>query len=124
MPNLVNLDISTRLDITCRKGDTFNLNITVNDSSGVALDLTLYSFKMEVRETDTTEASTVIPNGGSGFVLAGTSLGALSSQVLAANMAAIAAGMYVYDLEATKTSTGVVTTWFYGLFTVNEDIAV
>ena len=50
MANRVNLDVSERLDITCRKGDTFSLTVTLKDSSGTALPLVTdnYSFLMQV----------------------------------------------------------------------------
>jgi hypothetical protein len=35
MASKVNLDISERLDITCRRGDTFELTLTLKDSTGV-----------------------------------------------------------------------------------------
>tara|TARA_R100001082_G_C4363170_1_gene160394 strand:- start:269 stop:763 length:495 start_codon:yes stop_codon:yes gene_type:complete len=35
----VNFDISKRLDITTRKGDSFNLQLTLKDSSGTVLNL-------------------------------------------------------------------------------------
>ena len=34
MANKVNLDVSEVLDITCRQGDTFELTLTLKDSSG------------------------------------------------------------------------------------------
>ena len=47
----VNLDTSTRLDITCRRGDTFELTLTLKDGSGTALPLVTddYKFLMQVR---------------------------------------------------------------------------
>ena len=49
----VNLDTSTRLDITCRRGDTFELTLTLKDGSGTALPLVTddYKFLMQVRES-------------------------------------------------------------------------
>lgn len=35
----INFDISKRLDITCRRGDSFKLELTLKDSSGIALNL-------------------------------------------------------------------------------------
>jgi hypothetical protein len=40
MASKVNLDVSDKLDITCRKGDTFNLKLLLKDSTGTALTLT------------------------------------------------------------------------------------
>ena len=46
MATQINLDTSTRVDITCRKGDTFSLEFTFTDSAGVAINLTGYTWKM------------------------------------------------------------------------------
>ena len=48
MANSINLDTAERLDITCRRGDSFALDLDVTDSSGDALDMTGYNFIMEV----------------------------------------------------------------------------
>ena len=49
MASKVNLDVAERLDITCKRGDTFSLTLTLNDSSGTAIDLTGYEFLMDVK---------------------------------------------------------------------------
>ena len=51
MASKINLDITDKLDITCRQGDTFELTLTLKDSSGVGLPLLTndYSFLMPVR---------------------------------------------------------------------------
>lgn len=48
----VNLDVTERLDITCRRGDTFQLTLTLKDASGTALSLATddYKFLMQVRQ--------------------------------------------------------------------------
>ena len=62
MANQINLDRSQRVDITCKRGDTFNLNLELKDDSGAPLVLgatqdpngtDYYFYKMEVREADT-----------------------------------------------------------------------
>jgi hypothetical protein len=35
----INLDIAKRLDITCRRGDSFSLELTLKDSSGIPINL-------------------------------------------------------------------------------------
>lgn len=47
----VNLDVTDRLDVTCRQGDTFELTLTLKDSDGEGLNLDSddYSFLMQVR---------------------------------------------------------------------------
>ena len=58
MAKKVNLDVAQTLNITCRRGDTFQLNMTLKDSSGTALVLDgsggsngAYKFAMQVRRS-------------------------------------------------------------------------
>jgi hypothetical protein len=115
----VNLDVANRWDITCRKGDTFQLVSTVKDGDGVVIDLSSYTFKMQVRENDT-DGNIIIDDGS--ITKTGTSLGALTITIQASVMAAIAADTYVYDVEAISGTK--VTTWLQGLFVINEDVTV
>lgn len=68
----VNLDVTERLDITCRQGDTFELTLTLKDSSGTGLTLSTdeYKFLMQVRKPVTTRRSVAraipTPTGGGG----------------------------------------------------------
>ena len=119
MSSVVNLDVSKRLDITCRKGDTFNLVINVTDAAGTAVDLTTYSFKMEVRATDTSEDS-VITNDQ--LTITGTSGGVITITIPANIMAGITSGLYTYDLQTIVA--GVTQTWLQGVLQVNEDVTV
>tara|TARA_R110000796_G_scaffold101954_1_gene210756 strand:- start:1167 stop:1547 length:381 start_codon:yes stop_codon:yes gene_type:complete len=126
MATSVNLDISKRVDIVCRKGNTFNLELLIKDALGVVIDVstpTVYTFKMEVRETDTS-AATIIDTSAAGFTITGTNLGVVEITTTAAIMAAVNAGLFVYDLQATKASDSSVQTWLYGTFRVNEDVTV
>lgn len=118
MANKINLDAAKRVDITCRKGDTFVLDLAFTDSAGAAFDLTNYSWKLDVKETDTT-ASDIIPE--TVFTYAGDVDGNLKVTADASDMANVDGGLYVYDLQST--ASGVVTTWIYGVFQVNEDIS-
>ena len=124
MATSVNLDISKRVDIVCRKGNTFNLELLIKDALGVVIDVstpTMYTFKMEVRETDTS-AATIIDTSAAGFTITGTNLGVVEITTTAAIMAAVNAGLFVYDFPATKASDSSVQTWLYGTFRVNEGV--
>ena len=123
----INLDIAKRLDITCRRGDTFNLEFVMRDANGDLMDISTperYSFKMEVRLSDTDNNVAIETDPDSGFIITGTSEGMLTVFADAAVMAGVSSGLYVYDIEATKVSNGNVSTWFFGLFKVNEDVTV
>ena len=117
-----NLDIAQRLDITCRKGDTFELIITIKDSNGSALDLSTYSdFNLDVRPTDEDTGTPVLEFSNSDFT--GTNAGALTATKSYKDMAAVESGTFVYDLQATD-GNSVRTTWFYGLFTIIDDVTL
>ena len=112
----VSLDVAQRLDITCRKGDTFNLVINVSDSSGTAVDLSTYNFEMEVRQTDTSSGPTI---ANSSITKDGTAAGVLTITI-AASVMEKDAGLYVYDLETNKG--GIHQTWLTGVITIVEDV--
>ena len=118
MANKINLDVAKRVDITCRKGDTFVLDLAFTDATGTAFDLTTYTWKLDVKETDDSVADII---SDTSFTYTGTAAGALQITATAAAMAAVDGGLYVYDLQSTVS--GVVTTWVYGVFQVNEDIS-
>ncbi len=54
MAQTINLDTSQRVDITCRKGDTFELSLTLKDNASTPASVVNQndSFKMEVRASD------------------------------------------------------------------------
>jgi len=113
----INLDISKRLDITCRKGDTFFITINITDAGGQAIDLTPYSFQLEVR--DDASDSILIQTTDIVFTKNSSStIGRLDIQI--PSQYVNFSGVYVYDLETTLS--GNVKTWLHGLFKVNEDV--
>jgi len=118
MATQINLDSATRVDITCRKGDTFTLEFTFTDSDGDAIDISSYSWKMDVKETDTSSSDII---ADASFTYTGNSSGKLTVTATAAVMAGVSGGLYVYDLQSTNS--GVVKTWVYGLFKINEDVS-
>ena len=102
MDNTINLDRSQRLDIICRKGDTFTLNLELKDDDGNAIDLTgnpfdVYSFLMEVRLSDTSSTVVLTPTPN----IASTVDGLVTFSVPAAGMV-VNAGLYVYDIQQTR----------------------
>ena len=70
MSKKVNLDVSEKVDITCRRGDTFSLSLTFTDSDGSPLLLLTdgYSFLMQVRKRSRN-------NGSDGLVLGTLNIG-------------------------------------------------
>ena len=113
----VNLDIAKRLNIIARRGDTFVIEVTFTDENGDAMDLTTFSWKMDVK-TDDRNGTVIIED--SDFSYASTPLGVLTITATASVMDLIEPGQYLYDLQSTNS--GVVKTWLYGAFIVNGDI--
>lgn len=135
MANKVNLDISEKLDITCRQGDTFSLTITLKDSTGA--DITLltsnYQFLMQVWEVNRSSVLPVIGSASFGeqvdlkfepFVTDDN--GNVTISATAATMRAVSAKRYVYDLQyiLENASGGQThTTVLRGSFIVNSDVS-
>jgi hypothetical protein len=149
MASKVNLDVAETLDITCRRGDSFELSLTLKDSSDTALQLeTLgYEFLMDVKgarsvQQDGTVARSVIASSAksksttsvtradgtsideltNGFVFsAGTDAGLVIVTATADVMKEMPVGKYTYDIQQKVGET--VTTILKGSFKVNEDIS-
>jgi len=113
----VNLDNAQRVDIICRKGDTFSIEVNFYDANNQPIDLTGYTWKMEVSESDTSATPVLDSND---FSYTGNSTGTLFVTATANTMLTINGGMYIYGLQSNDA--GTVKTWLYGLFTVNEDV--
>lgn len=118
----INLDTAARLDITCRKGDTFVMELdfgeTVNNSGWL----------MHVRYTDTNDApeDIVVEVDDELIVVEDNSSGVTDAKITITipsdTMANIDSGMYVHDIQ--NSTGGVVKTYIYGLLKVNEDVTV
>ena len=149
MAQKINLDIAQKLNITCRRGDTFSLDVTLSDSNGAALTLvsSQYQFIMHVRTNayaDGAEGlilSTILGqpdvSGQASFVgnieemnyLSPTNItnsGVVSIKVADTTMRKVPSGRYVYDLQyiITDPNTDAIThtTILTGSFVVNEDV--
>jgi hypothetical protein len=57
MANKINHDTSTRLDIVCRRGDTFNLQLTIKNSNGNKINITEDRFSFQVRTKATADGN-------------------------------------------------------------------
>lgn len=119
----INLDISTKLDITCRRNDTFSLELTFADDTGAPVNLEEYSnFMMEVRRHDRQTGNAIVKFTKADGQISGNSFGEMLISRDAASMS-ISGGDYVYDMQAVKSS-GEVYTWLRGRFKVNEDVTI
>lgn len=146
----VNLDIAQTLNITCRKGDTFELSLTLKDDGGNSLNMLTnnYKFIMQVRTdaasdgaeglvlstaygrpaeaASSTATISPIETTSSDTPVAGTNLtqNVATIKVPASVMRNVAPGRYVYDLQYTSgDDDSFHRTLLKGSFVVNEDVA-
>ena len=154
MAKAINLDTSQRVDITCRKGDTFDLSLTLKDNASTPASVVADNdtFKMEVRttdeggdpyadseatiilsteDTDNSDTKQIVLKDSAGTNMTSSSVGLADADgvvrftVSSSNMASTSAGLYVYDIEMTDESeSSKVTTLIYGTFKINEDVSV
>jgi hypothetical protein len=120
----INLDTAQRLDITCRKGDTFLLEVDFGQT--IPTD----GWLMQVRLSDVDDEFVLEASSASEIVVSdGNATGAtITDSKITVTIAAdimdepTLSGMYVYDIQ--NTDNGVVKTYLYGIFKVNEDITI
>lgn len=134
MANKLNLDQSQRVDIVCRKNDTFALKLQISDENGTAVNLSSgWSFNMDVRtaDTDNTLATNRIMSTNNTDVgeITLDYTGGASGEVIftcSADNMGVAAGLYVYDIQQVDTSASpnIVETILYGTFQINEDVTI
>tara|TARA_R100001082_G_scaffold90608_1_gene57162 strand:+ start:318 stop:737 length:420 start_codon:yes stop_codon:yes gene_type:complete len=135
MASKVNLDISERLDITCRRGDTFELTLTLKTSAGAAIALSTgsYSFLMQVWEVSKKSTTPVMGSTDLGIQVTNRfepftvdNSGNVTIKATATTMRNVPAGRYRYDLQQIKPVSGAAdshTTILFGSFVVNDDIS-
>lgn len=140
MASKANLDVAEKLDITCRKGDTFELQLNLKDSSGNALPLVTdkYDFLMQVRSGrrrqqqkgalvagTITKGQQALSKDGStpvGFSFEeADDLGNVKIFASASTMEKFESGRYNYDLQYIVNEK--TTTILKGSFNVNDDIS-
>tara|TARA_R110001592_G_scaffold186030_1_gene430268 strand:- start:113 stop:502 length:390 start_codon:yes stop_codon:yes gene_type:complete len=126
----VNLDTASRLNITCRRGDTFTLEVDF----GEAVNTTGWTLRVKDRQqvmadkvlAEKTDVSTLIIEDGDITIGEGTSTGTAIANskatvvIPAETMNGIIAGTYSYDFQ--NSLSGVVQTFRFGTFKVNSDV--
>lgn len=120
----VSVDISNRLDIIAKKGDTFELNLEF----GVAMPQHgsgNNAFEMKIATSDTAAPESLA------FVYTSSNGEATNSKLKItstnSHVGGMSPGLYVYDLQVldasgTRFTAGDVKTLLFGTFKVNDDI--
>jgi hypothetical protein len=88
-------------NITCNQGATFSRTLTWRDAAKKAIDITGYTARMQVRSTADSAIVVIELTTDNGRIDTSTSplLGQVSLSIAAVDTAALAPGLYVYDLE-------------------------
>ena len=111
---------ATTYDILIEQGATFSQLVTYKES-GVAINLTGYTARMQVRAT-LESASTLVEltTANSRIALGGTA-GTITLTISATDTAALTSGRGVYDLELVSGS-GIVTRLLQGVATISRNV--
>jgi len=134
---VVNLDTAARLDIICRRGDSFSLAVEfdsdINDQNtgtdeieGGADDVWTMTIRTAV-DADTAELSEA--DQAMNVEVDETDPKKLNITNSAANMATLDAGLYVYDVQRStgtdevNSIVGEITTYLFGTFEVRADVS-
>tara|TARA_R100001129_G_scaffold77148_1_gene52657 strand:+ start:344 stop:742 length:399 start_codon:yes stop_codon:yes gene_type:complete len=131
MATELNLDTSEEINVITKRGDSLSFDITVKDTAGAAVDLTVYTFDFDVVSgtPNKSRSNVVLSNsvGGKNKLLAsvtGAGDGTLTVSATREAMANISPGTYRYDISANHNTNSTTETFFFGTFTVREDITI
>tara|TARA_R100001509_G_C4818183_1_gene198862 strand:+ start:393 stop:767 length:375 start_codon:yes stop_codon:yes gene_type:complete len=119
----VNLDTAARLDIICRKGDSFELTVEFSNTEDLPAVAGDASYSMEVRTSDDNNA------GGAFAALTVTRPEAKKLKIVGSpSVMNKEAGLYVYDIQyrdaSSENASTTVTTYLFGTFEIKEDVTV
>ncbi len=103
------------------RGDTINIDVTIQDSNGTAVDITGYTFFFTVKTTKSDkDADAIITKD----VTSHTAPASGQTRItLSSTQTAVAVGVHYYDIQMKDTS-DVITTIVDGKFIVNQDITI
>ena len=133
----VSVDISQQLNITCRKGDTFVLDLTITASDGSAINMIGYGGALLVKDNQGTSIISFFTNLATNRTIDDTYNSSNHGLITMAHdgtnnvvrftatstlMAAVESGSYVYDFAVQYGSDNIVTTYTKGNFIVNADV--
>ena len=111
---------ATTYDILIEQGATYSQVVTYKES-GVAVNLTGYTARMQVRSTLESATSVVELTTANSRIALGGSAGTITLTISATDTAALTAGRGVYDLELVSGS-GIVTRLLQGVATISRNV--
>jgi hypothetical protein len=111
---------ATTYDILIEQGATYSQSITYKDN-GVAVNLTGYTARMQVRATLEAASTLVELTTANGRIALGGAAGTITLTISATDTAALTSGRGVYDLELVSGS-GIVTRLLQGVATISRNV--
>ena len=111
---------ATTYDILIEQGATYSQLVTYKES-GVAVNLTGYTARMQVRSTLESASTVVELTTANGRIALGGAAGTITLTISATDTAALTAGRGVYDLELVSGS-GIVTRLLQGVATISRNV--
>ena len=111
---------ATTYDILIEQGATYSQVVTYKES-GVAVNLTGYTARMQVRSTLESASTVVELTTANGRIALGGAAGTITLTISATDSAALTAGRGVYDLELISGS-GIVTRLLQGVATISRNV--
>lgn len=112
---------SAPLHLTLHQGDTWAIKITYRQPSGAAVDLSGCTARMQLRPAYASSTVVLEASTSNGRIALNGPAGEIVITVAAADTAAIAAAVYVYDLELTFAG-GIVEKAAHGTITVVPEV--
>jgi hypothetical protein len=113
---------------TVERGSTFQLTVTYKDASSAVVNLTGWTFRMQVRESQSAASTVLTSEGGSPTIAideTNKATGVLIFSVTPTNTTAISPSTLTtayYDIEIQKTSTGEVRRILQGKLNISPEI--
>jgi hypothetical protein len=104
------------LPLTIRIGDTETISVAIKDSTGAPVNITGRTYAAQIRTT--TDAATALATFSCSIVSGAA--GTLTATLSASTTAALTAGLGVWDLQETNSTT--VTTLLSGSVTISQDV--
>jgi hypothetical protein len=108
-------------DLVCKKGATFDRTCTFK-ADGVAVNLTGYTARMQVRDLESDELVATLTTEN-GRIILGGSAGTIRMLITAADTADLTTGRHKYDMELVSGG-GYVYCPFMGAFEAIEEVTV
>lgn len=109
-------------NIIADQGATLSRTITWKDPKKTVINLTGYTATMHVRANVTSNSTVLVLSTSNNRISINGTAGTVTLNVTASDMANVAEGRYVYDLELTAPVTNVVTRLVQGNFVVRPEV--